>query len=182
MIVRRRNAAEDPLLVPIGVPLPPAAGKRRVAVTLSPEGVLQHSPPSSLRVAASAADPAWRSTIDALLAVGARTGVEPRAFGSLLWQHQTGLTYLSAHSDLDALWPVSGGFDVFSLVFGIAEIQRDAPMHLDSEVIFLNGAAVNWRELWHARRNADESWVLGKTMEGVRLLDIASLSGVGWHP
>ena len=55
-------------------------------------------------------------------------------------------------------------------------------MHIDSEVIFLNGAAVNWRELWHARRNADETLVLVKTMAGVRLLDIASLSGVGWHP
>jgi phosphoribosyl-dephospho-CoA transferase len=181
VIVRRRAEAEDPGLVPVGVPLPPSAGKRRVAVTLPPEGVLQHSPPPSLRVAATVADPGWRSTVASLGDLGARAGVEPAAFGSLLWQHQTGLTYLSAHSDLDALWPVSEGFDVLSLVFGIAEIQRDAPMRIDGEVIFPDGGAVNWRELWNAHRNANETLVLAKTMEGVRLLDIASLSGVGQH-
>ncbi len=181
VIVRRRAEAEDPDLVPVGVPLPPAAGKRRVALLLPPEGVLQCSSPPLLRAAARVADRGWRSTIVSLLALGARTGVEPSVFGSLLWQHLTGLTYLSPHSDLDVLWQVPGGFDVLSLVFSIAEIQRAAPLRIDGEVIFPDGTAVNWRELWNARRTADRATVLAKTMEGVRLLDIPALPGVGQH-
>ena len=167
--------------MPVGLPLPPAAGKRRIALLLPPDAVLQRSSPPLLREAAKVSDPSWRSTIASLLALGARIGVEPSAFGSLLWQHQTGLTYLSPHSDLDVLWPVPPGFDVLSLVFSIAEVQHDAPLRIDGEVVFPDGSAVNWRELLVAHRAADRAMVLAKSMEGVRLLDIASLPGVGLH-
>jgi phosphoribosyl-dephospho-CoA transferase len=179
VIVRRRSEADEPALVPVGLPLPPAAGKRRVALLLPPDGILQRSSPPLLRTAARVADPGWRPTIASLLALGARVGVEPSAYGSLLWQHQTGLAYLSPHSDLDVLWPVPAGFDVLSLVFGIAEVQREAPLRIDGEVVFSDGSAVNWRELWTAYRAADRASVLAKTMEGVRLLEVASLPGIG---
>jgi phosphoribosyl-dephospho-CoA transferase len=107
--------------------------------------------------------------------------VEPAVFGSLLWQHLTGLGYLSPHSDLDVLWPVPADFDVLSLVFSIAEIQRAARLRIDGEVIFPDGSAVNWRELWNAHQTADQATVLAKSMEGVRLLDMASLPGVGQY-
>jgi phosphoribosyl-dephospho-CoA transferase len=181
VIVRRRAETEDPALLPVGLPLPPAAGKRRIALLLPADGVLQRSSPPLLRTAARVADPSWGSTIASLLALGARIGVEPSVFGSLLWQHQTGLTYLSPHSDLDVLWPVPAGFDVLSLVFGIAEVQSDAPLRIDGEVVFPDGSAVNWRELWMAHRAADRASVLEKTMEGVRLLEVASLPGIGQH-
>jgi phosphoribosyl-dephospho-CoA transferase len=179
VIVRRRAEGEDRAMVPVGVPLPPAAGKRRVALVLPPVGILQHSSPPLLRTAARVADPGWRSTIASLLTLGTRTGVEPSAFGSLLWEHLTGLAYLSPHSDLDVLWLVPADFDVLSLVFNIAEVQREAPLRIDGEVIFPDGSAVNWRELWNAHRAADRTMVLAKTMESVRLLDIAFLPGVG---
>ena len=181
VIVRRRADADNPALVPVGLPLPPAAGKRRIALLLPPDGILQRSSPTLLRTAARVADPGWQCTIASLLALGARIGVEPSAFGSLLWQHQTGLTYLSPHSDLDVLWAVPPGFDVLSLVFSIAEVQRKAPLRIDGEVVFPDGSAVNWRELWMAHRAADGTMVLAKTVEGVRLLGIASLPGVGQH-
>jgi phosphoribosyl-dephospho-CoA transferase len=111
--------------------------------------------------------------------LGAQIGVEPSAFGSLLWQHLTGQTYLSPHSDLDVLWPVPPCFDVLSLVFGIAAVQRAASLCIDGEVVFPDGSAVNWRELWMAYRTAERASVLAKTMEGVRLLDFASLPGIG---
>jgi phosphoribosyl-dephospho-CoA transferase len=148
------------------------------------------------------ADAGWQATIAALLVLGTRTGVEPSAFGSLLWEHLTGLAYLSPQSDLDVLWQVPADFDVLALVFGIAQVQRDAPIRIDGEVIFPDGSAVNWRELWNAYRAAnraanraayraanrsghwaeDRATVLAKTMEGVRLLDIASLPGAGGRP
>ncbi len=179
VIVRRRFETEDPGLAPIGLPLPPAFGKRRLALLVPPGGVLQRSSPPLLHVATRVAERGWQSTIASLLALGARTGVEPSAFGSLMWQHQTGLPYLSPSSDLDVLWPVPSGFDVVSLVFSIAELQRRAPMSIDGEIVLADGVAVNWRELWMSRQAADRGSVLAKTMEGVRLLDIASLAGVG---
>jgi phosphoribosyl-dephospho-CoA transferase len=177
VIVRRRDAAEDSTMAPIGLPLPPELGKRRVALLLQPQGVVKRSSPPLLRVASWTADPAWRPTIDALLALGTRTGVEPRAFGSLLWQHQTGLTYLSPGSDIDLLWPVPASFDVSSLLFGIAEVQRDARLRIDGEILFPDGSGVNWRELWSANGARDRATVLAKTMEGVRLLDLNLLMG-----
>ena len=179
VIVRRRGEADNRHLVPVGVPLPPAAGKRRVALLIPPEGVLQRSRPPLLDATASAADPNWRSTIDALVALGARSGVEPAAFGSLLWQHLTGLAYLTPHSDLDVLWPIPANFDVHSLICGIAQVQRDAPLRIDGEIIFPDGSAVNWRELWGAHQAADGATVLAKTMESVQLLDVASLASLG---
>jgi phosphoribosyl-dephospho-CoA transferase len=179
VIVRRRGEADNRHLVPVGVPLPPAAGKRRVALLIPPEGVLQRSRPPLLDATASAADPNWRSTIDALVALGARSGVEPATFGSLLWQHLTGLAYLTPHSDLDVLWPIPANFDVHSLICGIAQVQRDAPLRIDGEIIFPDGSAVNWRELWDAHQTADGATVLAKTMESVQLLDVASLASVG---
>lgn len=177
MIVRRRTEAEDPDLVPVGVPLPTADGKRRVALLLPPGGVLQRSSPPLLRAIGRIADPGWRPTVVSLLALGARSGVEPAVFGSLLWQHLTGLAYLSPHSDLDLLWPVPAAFDLFALVISIAEVQRDAPLRIDGEVIFPDGSAVNWRELWNAHWAADRATVLAKSMEGVRLVEIATLTG-----
>jgi phosphoribosyl-dephospho-CoA transferase len=181
VIVRRRCEADDRHLVPVGVPLPPAAGKRRVALLIPPHGVLQRSLPPSLHATAKVADPGWRSTIDALVAVGARSGVEPGAYGSLLWQHLTGVAYLSPHSDLDVLWPIPANFDVHSLVRSIADIQHDAPLRIDGEIVFPDGSAVNWREFWKARQAPHRATVLAKTMEGVRLLDVASLARVAGH-
>ena len=181
VIVRRRVEAEDPGLAPVGVPLPPAAGKCRVALLFPPDGVLRRSSPPSLRVVASVAGSGWQSTIASLLGLGELVGVEPSAFGSLLWQHQTGLTYLSPHSDLDVLWTVPEDFDVLFLVCSVAEIERDAPLRIDGEVVFPDGSAVNWRELWNEHRTGGRAGVLAKTMDGVRLLDIASLLSVGQH-
>jgi phosphoribosyl-dephospho-CoA transferase len=168
-------------MVPIGLPLPPSASKQRIALLLTPRSILRRASPSSLLSAATIADRGWRATIASLVALGARNGVEPRAFGSILWQYQTGLTYLSPHSDLDILWPVPARCDVLSLVSNIAELQRYAPMRIDGEVIFPDGSAVNWLELWNARRAAGAAAVLAKTIEGVRLVNLKSLPGVGQH-
>jgi phosphoribosyl-dephospho-CoA transferase len=181
VIVRRRAQGEDLDLAPVGVPLPPAAGKRRVALLLPPDGVLRRSSPPLLRAVADGAGLGWQPTISSLLNLGERIGVDPSAFGSLLWQHQTGLTYLSPHSDLDILWPVPEDFDVLSLVYSVAEIQRDAPLRIDGEVVFPDGSAVNWRELWNEHRTGGRADVLTKSMESVRLLDISSLCRVGQH-
>jgi phosphoribosyl-dephospho-CoA transferase len=179
VIVRRRMGGDDPALLPVGVPLPPAAGKQRVALTIAEEAVISRSKPVSLRAAACAADCAWEPTISRLIALGARHGVDPATFGSLMWQHLTGLEYLSAQSDLDVLWPVSVNCDLISLLAGIADAERDAPLRIDGEMVFPDGSAVNWRELHNALGRGPPAEVLAKTMDGVRLVNVAQVTGSG---
>jgi phosphoribosyl-dephospho-CoA transferase len=173
VVVRRRIAGDRPDGVPVGVPLPPAAGKMRIALTVPDQAVLDRSPPPPLLAAGQAADPAWGPTIRALAALGARYRVSPAAFGSLLWQYRTHLAYLAARSDLDVLWPIPADCEIGALVAGIAAVERSAPMRIDGEVVFPDGEAVNWRELHLAFNEDGPTKVLAKSIRGARLLDVS---------
>ncbi len=164
VILRRRNAGEPAGALPAGLPLPPADGKRRIGLLLPPDGA-RPRPAVTLPEARAAAPASWQPAIDALLALGAAHGLVPRVFGALLWQHLTGLTYLTASSDLDLLWPTAGPVDR-SLLGGLAAIASAAPMRLDGEVILPDGAGVAWRE-WHGAEPG--TTVLAKGMERLEL-------------
>lgn len=177
VIVRRRLESEAPDVVPVGVPLPPAAGKSRIALNVPPAAVTARAAPTSLRTVAPKAVPAWQPTIAALVVLGERHGIEPAAFGSLLWEHHTGLTYLSPTSDLDVIWSAQAGCHIASLLRGIAQIERGAPMRIDGEIIFPQGAAANWRELHKALDEDGPAEILIKTMDGVRAVNVHCLPG-----
>lgn len=177
VIVRRRLESEALDVVPVGVPLPPAAGKLRVALNVPQEAVIARAAPTSLRTVAHKAEAAWQPAIAALVALGERHGIEPAAFGSLLWEHHTGLTYLSPRSDLDVIWSARAGCNIVDLLRGIARIERAAPMRIDGEIVFPQGAAANWRELHKAFDEDGPADILIKTMDGVRAVSARSLPG-----
>jgi phosphoribosyl-dephospho-CoA transferase len=177
VIVRRRLESEALEVVPVGVPLPPAAGKSRIALNVPQAAVIARAAPTSLRTVAHNAEPAWQATILALVALGERHGIEPAAFGSLLWEHHTGLTYLSPTSDLDVIWSVHAGCHIANLLHGIAQIERLAPMRIDGEIVFPQGAAANWRELHKTIGKDGPAEILIKTMGGVRAVDVRCLPG-----
>jgi malonate decarboxylase holo-[acyl-carrier-protein] synthase len=142
-LVRRRPICSDPAgETPLGLPLPPSHGKRRIALTLPEADILCHNPPPRLTDCRYAAPPHWQATLDALLVLDGQA----RCFGSLAWQHVTGLPYLAANSDLDLLWllPPSAQLDRF--LAALARIEAQAPMRIDGEIIGPRGA-VQWREL-----------------------------------
>ena len=174
VIVRRRMAGDRPDGVPAALPLPPRYGKRRLAFSFSSGAALVALPPVLLRNAVSAVPPAWRAIVAALLDLGEPGGIAPRVFGALLWQHTTGLPYLTAQSDLDLLWSVSDERTAASIAEGLLQLDEDGPVRLDGELELPDGAAVNWREL--ARSDAcpgDE--LLVKTMDGVEIRTRAAL-------
>jgi phosphoribosyl-dephospho-CoA transferase len=140
LIVRRPACSDAAGQIPLGLPLPPAQGKRRIAVTLAPADVADAGGPPLLADAAAAAPPGWRDFIARLVALDPGT----RVFGSLAWQHLTGLPYLSEGSDLDLLWRLPA--DVDALLAGIAAVAQDAPMRIDGEITGAAGG-VQWREL-----------------------------------
>ena len=166
LIVRRRVPGEGDDLVPLGLPLPPADGKRRVGLALPAQALRPVTPPN-LAEAAPHAPAAWRGAIDALLALAAEHGVTPRPFGALLWQTVTGLTYLSPTSDLDLLWP---GPVPRAFLDGLARIDAEAPMRLDGEILLPDGGGVQWRELHEAPPGGT---VLVKYLDRVAMRSVA---------
>jgi phosphoribosyl-dephospho-CoA transferase len=170
VIVRRRMAGDAAENVPAALPLPPVHGKRRLAFSFSSGTAVVALPPVLLRDAARAAPAAWQPVIAALLDLGEAVGVTPRVFGALLWEHATGLPYLTAQSDLDLLWSISDERSAALLVDGLLRLDAGGPIRLDGELELPDGAAVNWREL---ANQGDE--VLVKTMDGVEVRTKAGL-------
>ena len=82
----------------------------------------------------------------------------------------TGLSYLTARSDLDLLWSISEERSIASLVKGLLRLDAEGPVRLDGELELPDGAAVNWREL---AQNGNQ--LLVKTMNGVEVRTRASL-------
>lgn len=175
VIVRRRIAGEHATQgVLAGLPLPPCQGKRRLAFRFASRAAVTAVPPLLLRDAATTAPAGWQSLVAAVLELGAVVGVQPRVFGALLWQHLTGLPYLSAHSDLDLLWSIGDERTAALLADGLAQLDASGPVRLDGELELPDGAGLNWREFAQPASTARVG-VLVKTLAGVEIRSRALL-------
>jgi phosphoribosyl-dephospho-CoA transferase len=174
VIVRRRMAGDFADSVPAALPLPPCHGKRRLAFSFASGAAVAVLPPVLLCDAARTARAEWQPVVAALLDLGDAVGVMPRVFGALLWEHATGLPYLTAQSDLDLLWSISDERTAVLLVERLLRLDAEGPVRLDGELELPDGAGVNWREL---AQNADDQRgeVLVKTMDGVKVRTKAGL-------
>ncbi|MDT8275224.1 malonate decarboxylase holo-[acyl-carrier-protein] synthase [Roseomonas mucosa] len=172
LVARRRGECETAGGIAAGLPLPPSAGKRRLAVLLPGDAVTEIRPPLPLAEALPSAPPGWRPVLEALLALGAAHRVTPRVFGSLAWAALTGLDYLGPASDLDLLWPVLPPPRMAALLAALGGIEARAPMRLDGEVLLPDGSGANWREI-----QAGAAEILVKRAGGVALLPRADFLG-----
>ncbi|WP_065500337.1 malonate decarboxylase holo-[acyl-carrier-protein] synthase [Burkholderia stabilis] len=173
LIVRRASPDEaDAGRVPLGMPLPPAAGKRRIVLNVAADALATVGPLPALADVLAAAPDAWHAPLRELDALGARCGVQGRVFGSLAWQALTGERYLGASSDLDIVFPLPNAASLAPLLDGLAAIDARAPMRIDGELLRDDGAGVNWREL-HARLPD----VAVKTAIAVELMPAGAFTG-----
>lgn len=168
VIVRRPMPGDLPAGVPAALPLPPSYGKHRVGFSFASMQDVVPLPPILLDDAAAGAPAAWQPTIAGALALGAALGVPPRVFGGLLWQHLTGMAYLSPQSDIDLLWRVDDQRSATALVAGLSRLDAESPMRLDGELELPDGSGVSWRELARATDIGDGE-VLVKSMDGVAM-------------
>ena len=168
VIVRRRMVGERADSVPAALPLPPCYGKRRLSFSFPSSAGMTELSPVLLRDALRMAPTSWHPTLEALLDLGDAGGIRPRVFGALLWQHATGLPYLTVQSDLDLLWSISDERAAASLVEGLARLDAHGPVRLDGELELPDGGAVNWRELARSLADLDDH-LLVKTIDGVEL-------------
>ena len=166
VIVRRRLPGEAANDVPAAVPLPPGHGKRRIAISFPSGAALAALPPVRLRDAAAAAPADWQPVIASLVGADENAGIEPCVFGALLWQHVTGLPYLTAQSDLDLLWHVPDEAAAARLVQTLIRLDAAGPIRLDGELVLPDGAGINWQEFAQVDR---ATTVLAKTMDAVEV-------------
>lgn len=132
---------------PLGLPLPPALGKRRIAVLMRPDDIVSTAPAPELRAAIGIAPASWKPSLAQIVDFAAGHGIVARIYGSLAWRTLTGLDYLTETSDLDLLLPFTRVSDLVRLTASLMAIEAAAPMRLDGELVRGDGAAVNWREL-----------------------------------
>ncbi len=166
LVVRRRHEHEASLgseSVPLGLPLPPGAGKRRLSFVFAREAVIAISPPVTLASAIGVAPAHWQNTLAKLQEIYA----DLRVFGSLGWMTLTGLSYLTPVSDLDLLVPLIEATDIAELLAGLRALDIEAPMRLDGEIVRRDGSAVNWREL-----DRGPGKILVKSLNGVVLAEL----------
>ncbi|KYH01453.1 malonate decarboxylase holo-[acyl-carrier-protein] synthase [Bradyrhizobium sp. DOA1] len=166
--IRRRALPSEVAGLALGLPLPPSAGKKRLSLLAGLDDIIAVARPPSLREARLSAPPCWRPTLDRLEELTLRHSAPARVFGSLAWQSLTGLDYVTTGSDLDLLFETRPETDLDRLVADLAEVEIEAPMRLDGELMRADGAAVNWREF-----SAGASELLVKSIDGVSLLDRA---------
>ena len=164
--IRRRGVPGESSGLPLGVPLPPFAAKKRLSFIIQGGDVAAMARPPLLRVVCEAAPPSWQSTLNRLDELAARHAVQARAFGSLAWRMLTGLDYITGRSDVDLLLDIGREADLDSLTAGVAAIETGAPMRIDGELMRDDGTAVNWREYHSGAKQ-----VLVKRIDGVSLLD-----------
>jgi phosphoribosyl-dephospho-CoA transferase len=164
LIARSRQPADGTHLQALGLCLPDAKDKRRVALRAPPAAVARHDEPAPLHEVAHVLPRAARPVARALVDAARRLGFEARAFGSAAWQWRTGEAYLREGSDLDLLAAPPGATALKEWLAGLGRFDAASPMRLDGEVECPSGDCVNWREL--ANGGAD---VLLKSSSGARL-------------
>ena len=143
----RRPLPDEPDGIPLGLPLPHGRGKRRIAFVMPQASVIAVAELPLLADALSIVPPTWRQTLDQLQRLASTHGVQVRVFGSLAWQHLTGLPYLHDASDADIVMSLPSRRVLEAFLAGLADIDSIAPMRIDGEFLMDDGAGANWREL-----------------------------------
>lgn len=159
-IVARRAADDADPRLRLGVPLPTAEGKLRLALRVPAHDVLRTTPPPALQAVLKGDVPQdWRRPLEVLQNIA-----EARVFGAFAWQHLTGLRYVHARSDVDLLWPIDTTAQADALAARLQAWEAEHDRRVDGELCLGGDAAVNWRE--YAGRSRE---VLVKRLDGAAL-------------
>lgn len=124
------------------MPLPPSHGKVRVALAVPRSAILSIAPLPLLSDAAASAPITWQPTLTALLSALPSL----RCYGSLAWQHVTGLRYISDTSDLDLFAECNDAAHADIVAGTLLGVAATAYPSLDGEIAAPDGTAVQWRE------------------------------------
>lgn len=163
--------------IALGLALPPAWGKARLAFLVPRECVRETMPPPTLASARERLPQAWRPKLRALLASSEVAAASPRVYGSAAIEALTGEPCLGLTSDLDLLLSPPTWAAAVAVAAAVAAIDEAiAEPRLDGEIWNPEGVAVAWREL-----AARPQRVLAKGHTDVELVSLASF-GTSFAP
>jgi phosphoribosyl-dephospho-CoA transferase len=161
------NGISDSIVV--GLALPPAQGKRRIALSVAAYDIARYTPPLRLADAIAHAPAAWQSALTELDAAAHYMDIELRIFGSLAWQALSGMPYLTPQSDIDLLWHPQSHAQLQQGIALLARWELDHGLRADGEVLFGANNAVSWRE-WAAVKSGEDRRVLVKRLSSAELV------------
>lgn len=155
--------------ISVGLALPPAQGKRRIALSVASCDIVRSTPPLLLDYALAHAPVEWQPALAELDAAATGIDLELRVFGSLAWQALSGLPYLTPQSDIDLLWHPQSYAQLQQGIELLARWEHDSGMRADGEVLFGGNHAVSWRE-WATLKSGDDQRVLVKRESSAELV------------
>ncbi|HYG90735.1 MAG TPA: malonate decarboxylase holo-[acyl-carrier-protein] synthase [Azospirillum sp.] len=145
LVVARRQPGDGEDDLRLGLALP---DKRRICVHVTASVMAGHTGPVPASVALPSAPEAWRPTLGAVIDASQALDVPVCVFGSLAWQHQSGLEYVRPNSDVDLLFAPRHWPSVEALLIELQTLAKTKAIpRLDGEVLLPDGGAVAWREL-----------------------------------
>jgi len=174
-VVARQSYSEAPSdTIAVGLALPPALGKRRIALSVSAQDTARYAQPTLLSDALAHAPIEWQPALIELDAASTDIGIELRVFGSLAWQALSGLPYLTPQSDIDLLWRPQSHIRLQQGIALLARWEQSSGLRADGEVLFGGNSAVSWRE-WATLKSGDDQRVLVKRQSSAELVEAREL-------
>lgn len=175
LVVARQTCCEalsetiTPDTISVGLALPPAQGKRRIAMVVAAHDIVRYAPPLLLADAIAHAPVVWQPALAELDAAAIHIDLELRVFGSLAWQALSGLQYLTPRSDIDLLWHPQSHMQLQQGIALLSRWEQSSGMRADGEVLFGGSSAVSWRE-WATLKSGDDQRVLVKRASSAELI------------
>ena len=155
--------------IAVGLALPPAQGKCRIALSVAAHDIARYTLPLRLADALAHAPAAWQPALAELDFEATKVDLELRVFGSLAWQALSGIQYLTPQSDIDLLWHPQSHAQLQQGIALLARWEQDHGLRADGEVLFGGSSAVSWRE-WATLKSGDDQRVLVKRASSAELV------------
>jgi phosphoribosyl-dephospho-CoA transferase len=144
LIIRRPCVSEDGKFLYVGLSLPPDPVKRRLAFRL-PFSSLANVVEPPLWTECAEAFPESSEMVSPILSATEAAELPLQTFGSYAWQHYTGITYVTPHSDIDLLVPIYRRENWRRFREWMSETQK-THHRVDLEIVLRGDASFNWRE------------------------------------
>jgi phosphoribosyl-dephospho-CoA transferase len=170
LVVARQSCGEIQTdKISVGLAIPPAQGKRRIALSVAAHDIARYTLPLRLADTIAHAPAEWQPALAELDDAAMDIGLELHVFGSLAWQALSGLPYLTLQSDIDLLWHPQSHAQLQQGIALLARWEQDHGLRADGEVLFGSNSAVCWRE-WATLKSGEDQRVLVKRASSAELV------------
>jgi phosphoribosyl-dephospho-CoA transferase len=174
VVVSRQSEGISNELLAVGLALPPSLGKCRISLKLSRADITTVAPPLQLAQVILHSPAEWQAALQKLDHAAKNIGITLRVYGSFSWQSVSGLSYVTATSDIDLLWHAHSPTQLQQGIALLSEWEKTSGLRADGEVLFGDDHAVSWRE-WSQSNAEENARVLVKRDHSAALLGTREL-------